>query len=171
MLRSKRNRFWRDPTSPFWQRCVETVSLRRLERSQFFAGGSVFSRVLRDSTPRFVGLSVGPSVGSSHFTFLVFCGLWPHCSCPNDQVTSNTAPAHLHATGVAVYQALFTVYVSVPSKGVFLATDNFVFSRPLSQFLRSFACNTHFSTCSAAVIWPFPLLPRSVQWLDYSLHS
>ena len=38
--------------------------------------------------------------------FMLFCGLWPQCSCPNDQVTSNTAPAHLHATGVAVYLAL-----------------------------------------------------------------
>ena len=28
-------------------------------------------------------------------------------NCPNDQVTSNTAPAHSHATGVAVYPALF----------------------------------------------------------------
>ena len=52
--------------------------------------------------------SVCPSVRPSHFTFFVFfCGLWPHCSCPSDQVTSNTAPAHPHATGVAVYPALF----------------------------------------------------------------
>ena len=64
----------------------------------------VFCRVLRDSTPRFVG--------PSHFTFFlfffvfVFCGLWPHCPSPNDQVTSKTAPAHPHATGVAVYPAL-----------------------------------------------------------------
>ena len=35
-----------------------------------------------------------------------FCGLWPHCSYPNDQVNSITAPAHPHATGVAVYPAL-----------------------------------------------------------------
>ena len=42
----------------------------------------LFSRVLRDSTPRFVGPSVGlsvgpsvrPSVGPSHFTFLGFLG-------------------------------------------------------------------------------------------------
>ena len=27
-------------------------------------------------------------------------------NCPNDQVTSNTAPAHSHATGVAMYPAL-----------------------------------------------------------------
>ena len=33
----------------------------------------------------------------------------PHHSCPNDQVTSNAAPAHPHATGVAVYPALFIV--------------------------------------------------------------
>ena len=54
--------------------------------------------------------SVRSSVRPSHFTFFVFfCGLWPHCSCPSDQVTSNTAPAHPHATGVAVYPALFTL--------------------------------------------------------------
>ena len=59
-------------------------------------------------------LSVRPSVHwsihqSVHHTllFLFFCGLWPHCSCPNDQVTSNTTPAHPHATGVAMYPALF----------------------------------------------------------------
>ena len=42
----------------------------------------IFSRVLRDSSPRFVGpsvgpsvgLSVGPSVGPSHFTFFGFLG-------------------------------------------------------------------------------------------------
>ena len=31
----------------------------------------------------------------------------PHCSCPNGLVTSNMAPAHPHATSVAVYQTLF----------------------------------------------------------------
>ena len=36
-----------------------------------------------------------------------FCCLWLHCSCPSDQVTSKTAPAHPHATGVAVFPALF----------------------------------------------------------------
>ena len=36
-----------------------------------------------------------------------FCSLWSHCSCPNDQLTSITAPAHPHATWVAVYPALF----------------------------------------------------------------
>ena len=78
----------------------------------------LFSRVLRDSTPCFVGPSVRPSVcWSVHHTllFFCFCGLWPHCSCPNDQVTTNTAPAHPHATGVAVYPALFgniSVFVS-----------------------------------------------------------
>ena len=60
-----------------------------------------FSRVLRDSTPRFVGPSARPSVR--------FCVFRPHCSCPNDEVTSIMAPAHPHATGVAVYPALFFV--------------------------------------------------------------
>ena len=77
----------------------------------FHGDENIFSRLLRDSTPRFVsssvGLSVCPSVGPSHFTFLGFCGFWPHCSCPSDQVTLNTAPAHPHATWVALYLALF----------------------------------------------------------------
>ena len=63
--------------------------------------------MLRDFTPRFVGPSIGPSVGPSQFTFFGFCGLWPHSSCPDHQVTSNKAPAHPHATGVAVYPVLF----------------------------------------------------------------
>ena len=33
--------------------------------------------------------------------------LWPHCSCPNGLVTSNMAPAHPHATWVAVCPTLF----------------------------------------------------------------
>ena len=52
-----------------------------------------------------VGLFIRPSV--CH-TLLFFCGFWRHCSCPNDLVTSITAPTHLHATGVAVYLALFS---------------------------------------------------------------
>ena len=67
--------------------------------------------MLCDSTPRFVSPSIGPSVRLSvhpsvTLLFLGFCGLRPHCSCPSDQVTSNTAPAYPHATGVAVYPAL-----------------------------------------------------------------
>ena len=62
------------------------------------------------TTPRFVGPSVGPSVRRSvrhTLLFLGFCGLWPHSSHPNDGVTANGAPAHPHATRVAVYPALF----------------------------------------------------------------
>ena len=58
----------------------------------------LFCRVLRDSTPRFVRRSV---------VFFMFFILWPYCSCPNALVTSNMAPAHPHATGVAVNPALF----------------------------------------------------------------
>ena len=77
----------------------------RLVSSSF---SSFFSRVLRDSTPRFVSPSVRPSVGPSvTLLFFGFCGLWPHCSCPNYAVTSSMTPAHPHATGVAVYAALF----------------------------------------------------------------
>ena len=39
--------------------------------------------------------------------FLGFCGLWPQYSCPNDALSSITAPAHPYATGEAVYPALF----------------------------------------------------------------
>ena len=60
------------------------------------------------SVRRTVGLFVHPlvrpsvrlSARPSHSTFF-FCGFWPHCSCPDDQVTSNTTPAHPHATGVS----------------------------------------------------------------------
>ena len=51
--------------------------------------------------------SVHRSVGPSHLIYFWFCGFQPHCSCPNDEVTTNRAPAHLHATGVAVQPALF----------------------------------------------------------------
>ena len=46
-------------------------------------------------------LSVCPLVCHT-LLFFCFCGLWPHCSCPSDQVTSNTATFHPHATWVAV---------------------------------------------------------------------
>ena len=71
--------------------------------SIFFVSETIFSH---DSIPGFVGrsihLSVSPSVRLSDLTFF-YCGLWPHCCGSNDQVTSNTAPAHPPVTGVAVY--------------------------------------------------------------------
>ena len=50
---------------------------------------SLFSRVLRDTTPRFVCRSVGWLVGQSVpiLFFLCFCGLWPHCTCQSALVT------------------------------------------------------------------------------------
>ena len=51
-----------------------------------------------------VGRSVGRSVTLYFFMIFIF---GPHCSCPNGLVTSNMAPAHPHATSVAVYPALF----------------------------------------------------------------
>ena len=56
----------------------------------------IYGRLLRDSTPHFVGPSVRRSVHWSvrhTLLFFGFCGLGPHCSCSNDQLTSNTAPA------------------------------------------------------------------------------
>ena len=44
---------------------------------------------------------------------------WAYCSCPNALVTfSSTAPAHPHATRVAVYPALFFFHVGVLSEAV-----------------------------------------------------
>ena len=71
----------------------------------------VFSRVLRDSTPRFVRRLDGWLV-TLHF-FLMFFILWPYFSCPNALVSSNIAPAHPHATGVAVYPALFLYVIPI----------------------------------------------------------
>ena len=60
---------------------------------------------VRRSVRPSVGPSVRPSVGHT-LLFLGFWGFWHHCSCSNDLVTSIMAPAHPHATGVAVYPAL-----------------------------------------------------------------
>ena len=56
--------------------------------------------------------SVRWSVGRLRFDFLKILFLC-HCSCPNGLVTSNMAPAHLHATSVAVYLALFLIMVKL----------------------------------------------------------
>ena len=61
---------------------------------------------VRPSVRRSVGRSVGPSVRHT-LLFRRFWAFWPYRSCPNVPVTSNMAPAHPHATGVAVYPALF----------------------------------------------------------------
>ena len=61
---------------------------------------------IRRSVGRLVGWSVGRSVGHI-LLFLWLLFLWPHGSCPKGLVTSNMAPAHPHATSVAVYPALF----------------------------------------------------------------
>ena len=57
------------------------------------------------------------SVGRSHFTFFMILFFGPHCSCPNSLVTSNMAPAHPHATSVAVYPALFFILLVLCSRG------------------------------------------------------
>ena len=55
--------------------------------------------------------SVRPSVRLSVRHTLLFrrlWGFWLYRSCPNAPLTLNMAPAHPHATGVAVYPALFS---------------------------------------------------------------
>ena len=72
------------------------------------AQNRVFSCVLRNSTPRFVSPSVRQSVHQSVrpsitlYFFFGFCVFWPHCSCPNDHMTSSTAPVHPHANGAGL---------------------------------------------------------------------
>ena len=68
-------------------------------------------------------VSVCPSV---HHTllFLGFRVLWPHCTCPNDLVASIAAPAHPHATGVAVYPALFFPFTFSSSSSSLLVQLN-----------------------------------------------
>ena len=52
--------------------------------------------------------SVGWSISAFFTSFGVLELFWAYCSCPNAPVTfSSTAPAHPHATGVAVYLASF----------------------------------------------------------------
>ena len=70
--------------------------------------------MLRDFTPRYVGLSVGRLVGWSvgrlvpFLVFWCFWVFWAYGSCPDALVTfSSTAPAHPHVTRAAVYPALF----------------------------------------------------------------
>ena len=54
------------------------------------------------SPPKSPCWAVGEWSMSQHFI------LWPRFSCPNALVTSNTTPAHMHATGISVNSALFT---------------------------------------------------------------
>ena len=63
-------------------------------------------------TPLSPSVRIGWLVG-----YILFCfsSLWPHCSSPNASVTSNTAPTHPHVIGVAVYQALYPVDLSLCS--------------------------------------------------------
>ena len=82
----------------------------------------LFSRVLRDTTPRFVrpsvrrpvgrlvGWSVGRSVGPN-LTFFMFLRSLASLHLPKCLSNSNTAPSHPHATKVAVYPALFKAEV------------------------------------------------------------
>ena len=70
----------------------------------------IFSHVLRDSMTHFVCRSVRQSVGRSvgpHFTFFLFLRSLASPLLPKCSSNSITAPAHPHATEVAVYPALF----------------------------------------------------------------
>ena len=82
-----------------------------------FFPSHIFSRVHATLQPalsfgrsvgRLVGRSVSRIVGHTLLFFMILF-LWPHCSCLNGLVTSNMAPAHPHATSVAVYPALLTI--------------------------------------------------------------
>ena len=71
----------------------------------------VFSRVLRDSTPRFVGPSIHPSIHPMMPQSLYFFSIYgvffgACCSCPNAPLTTNMAPDHPQTTEVALYLAL-----------------------------------------------------------------
>ena len=77
-------------------------------------------------------LYIGPSIV---LHFLGFWDFWLYCSCPNDLVTSITAPAHPHATGVALYHAFFKRLQLNPAFkvvwvfGIFLKTKSLDLSR------------------------------------------
>ena len=70
-----------------------------------------FGRVLRDSSAHYVGPSVGWLVGPL-LLLRRFWAFWAYCSYPDVLLSfSSTAPAHLHATRVVVYPALFDYVV------------------------------------------------------------
>ena len=70
-------------------------------------GLTIFSRMHATLQPALsVGRFVGWLVGRSVTLYFFYDFFLPHCSCPNGLVTSNMAPAHPHATSVAVYTAL-----------------------------------------------------------------
>ena len=77
--------------------CTLPPATSLLSLSKFPKWSHFFVALLRDSSPRQVGLLVG-------WRFLAFQA---YGSCPDTLVTfSSTAPAHPHATRVAVYPAL-----------------------------------------------------------------
>ena len=98
---------------------------------------SIFSRVHETLYPALsVHQSVGPSVT---LLFRHLFGLLPHCSFQNALATSNTAPAHPHATEVATYPTsfhsshslqsitfLFVYYISIRLTNLF---NNFIISQ------------------------------------------
>ena len=122
----------------------------------------VFSRVLRDSTPRFVGSSVRPSVRPSHFTFFVFFFVVFGLTAPA-QVTSNMAPAHPHATGVAVYLTLLIADTQFYKS--FLLNLAYFFSCKIkdlnlklayaSQFMQNMACDSLIENIKTKIIIKF----------------
>ena len=82
----------------------------------FFINSFSFSRFLsRVHATLHPALSVGWSVSRSHLTFFMIFIFGPHCSCPNSLVTSNMAPAHPHATLVAMYPA-FLISLLLPKR-------------------------------------------------------
>ena len=107
-------------------------------------------RSVRPSVRLLVRRPVGPLVRHT-LLFFCFCGFWPHCSCPNDGVTSIMAPAHPRTTGVAMYPALLCNFFGVWDKwdgaslpdspqlvptGLFLKIFHSHFQLPLLSHLR-----------------------------------
>ena len=126
-----------------------------------------------------VGRLVGRSVGHTLLFFMILL-LWPPCSCPNSLVTSKMAPAHLHATSVAMYPALFSDNLLCQSVGPSVRQCNArkanwgdIFFQQnmvsISQYSRIWLHSGTYPLDDAKVVDPLETLPRwkadSLRWM------